>query len=79
MRSARIEDLAVEGRVSVLLVPPVRLRSGIWLPCRTGLAGGKGLVTNLGITTDVLNAVLMGYSSVVAFNNYLAIIAGQLN
>lgn len=65
--------------VTVLLVPPVHLHWGIWLPSRVGLPGGKGLVTNLLITEDVLNAVLMGYNSVMVFNTYLVIIAGQLN
>lgn len=60
-----------EKGVTVLLMPPVPLHLGIWLPCRIGLAGGKGLVTNLLITEDVLNALLMGYNGIMAFNNYL--------
>lgn len=59
--------------VTVLMMPPVHLHLGVWLPSRIGLAGGKGLVTNLLITKDVLNALLMGYSSIMVFNNYLVV------
>lgn len=68
------QDVAVgEKGVTVLPMPPVHLHSWIWLPSRIGLAGGKGLVTNLLITKDVLIGVLMGYNSVMVFNNYLVV------
>lgn len=57
----------------MLLMPPVHLHSGVCLPSRIGWAGGKGLVTNLLIGKDVLNADLMGYNNVMVSNNYLVV------
>lgn len=50
-----------EKGVALLPVPPMCLHCGIRLPSKIGLAGGKGLVTNLLITEDVLlTSALMG-------------------
>ena len=57
----------------VLLMPPVCLHCGIQLPSKIGVAGGKGLVTNLLITKDVLTSELMGCNNVLLLNNYLVV------
>lgn len=60
-----------EEGVTVLLMPPVCLCCGIWLPSNVALAGGKGLVTNLLITEDVLAPDLMGCNNIMLLDNYL--------
>lgn len=64
--------------VMVLLMPPVCLHCGIQLPSKIGLAGGKGLVTNLLITKDVLTSDIMGCNNIMLFNNYLVLGGSQL-
>lgn len=55
--------------LTVLLMPPVCLHHGIQLPSKIGLAGGKGLVTNLLITKDVLTSDIMDCNNIMLFNN----------
>lgn len=55
--------------LTALLMPPVCLHRGIQLPSKIGLAGGKGLVTNLLITKDVLTSDIMGCNNIILFNN----------
>lgn len=63
----------MEEKGVTVLLSPVCLRCGIQLPSKIALAGGKGLVTNLLITKDVLTSDLMGCNNIVRLNNYLVV------
>lgn len=62
-----------EKGATVLLMLPVYLHCGIQLSSKVGLAGGKGLVTNLLITKDVLTSDLVGCNDIMLLNNYLVV------